>query len=240
MRYQEYFSTSSEWYPPGSRWCIKKHYLPKTEFSYSSYTTIYVYNVLTHSIRLPRESVLEKKQKDLRLSSLLLVKKGAFSHHKHTQAATHARTYYILYMCMYKHTRIPPPPQTHARAHTHRKQLSENSLSGNIAPKKKRTERRRTKITPFSMYSSSVSEAKWWLRSIFVNNRVQCSDLDSASSFGQVYKRAHGETEASLKGAYLQKGRVQAVSELLQVSLSHTVDLQVGFKVLKPAGATIP
>lgn len=33
---------------------------------------------------------------------------------------------------------------------------------------------------------------------------------------------ANGETEASLKGACFKKGRVQAVSELLQVSLTHS------------------
>lgn len=54
-----------------------------------------------------------------------------------------------------------------------------------------------------------------------------------------------GETEASLNGASLRekekkkKGRVQAVSELLQASLSHTVDLQAGSESSDQQGAAL-
>lgn len=52
-------------------------------------------------------------------------------------------------------------------------------------------------------------------------------------------RRADGEREASLNGACLEKkGRVQAVSELLQVSLTHSGSAG-RFRILRPPGEAL-
>lgn len=132
-------------------------------------------HVDTHSIRGSRRGVGGGRvlaKKDLRLSSRLLVrKKRCFLSPR--AGNTPAYTY------IYTHTHALRQTHSHTHTHAHTKSAAFQSVWKHRAQKKKGTERRRTKITLFSLYSSSVSEAKCWLRSVRPEKRLACKSSDS-------------------------------------------------------------
>lgn len=136
------------------------------------------------------------------------------------------------------HLYIHIPTHTRKHARTHKNSCFPVCLK---TLHQKRTERRRTKITLFSLYSSSVSEAKWWLGTICLNGSLAEFRLGLPFPHTEkAYKRGRRRNRGVPERSPFQKKAEFRQWASSYRSLSHTVDLQVGSESSDQAGSAIP